>query len=112
MLAVRLALPALALILFAAHVFRAFGPWPAVVALSLPGLLLVRAPWAARTLAITLGLAALEWLRTLMVLASARGADGLPWLRLAIILGVVIVLTAGAIFVLRSAPIRRYFGMS
>jgi len=112
MIAARLALPALALLLFTAHAYRAFGPVPAFVALLVSCLLFVRTPWASRGLSVFLGFASLEWLRTLFLLTSARSADGLPWLRLAIILSLVIVLTLGALFALHTPANRRYFGHS
>jgi predicted transcriptional regulator len=55
-------------------------------------------------------LGALEWLRTAAMLVQQRLALGTPWLRLAIILGVVALLTAAAALVFRSARLRRRYG--
>jgi hypothetical protein len=52
---------------------------------------------------------AVEWLRTLAVLAAQRIAAGQPWLRLAVILGAVALLTAAAALVFRHPALRGRF---
>lgn len=102
----------LSAILFAAHCLRS-GLLPlALLALLLPLLLIFRRIWAARVCQIFLVLAALEWTRTLIVLVGARQADGQPWLRLFIILGTVVVFTAGSALVLNHKSLRKRYGQS
>jgi hypothetical protein len=79
-----------------AHFFRAgLVPLAVVVAL-LPAVLFVKRAWAARLTQLVLALGALEWFRTLIVLVAARREMGQPWTRLAVILGLVTLVTLGA----------------
>jgi hypothetical protein len=104
-----LALPALALVLLAAHLLHA-GWWPlATVALLLLALLFVRRPWAARALQIVLAVAAVEWLLTAWGLAQMRMAHGQPYLRLLAILGAVALFTALAAWVIQRPRLREHF---
>jgi hypothetical protein len=105
----RLLGPALALLLLAAHFARATAWLPAVVSLALIGLLAVPRPWAARLLQAALVLGALEWVRTLWLLAAARAAAGTPWLRMALILGAVSLLTLASAWVFQLPAVRRRF---
>lgn len=86
----------LASIVLAAHFSRAGHGLLAGVVLLLPLLLLVRAPWAGRTLRIALLVGGLEWLRTLFRLVVERRALGEDWGRLAVILLVVAGVTFAA----------------
>jgi hypothetical protein len=95
--------------LLAAHFVRAGYAWPAGLFAAIPALLLLRERWIPPLFQVLLGLGALEWLRTLVVLASARGALGEPWMRLALIVGSVALLTAASALVFRSAELRRRF---
>jgi len=86
----------LSALLFGAHLLRG-GHLALAVAVALtPGLLLFRGLWAPRVVRTVLVLAAAEWLRTLWALVDFRSAQGLPFTRLAIILGAVAAVTAGA----------------
>ena len=86
----------LSALLLGAHFFRAdLVPLAVVVAL-LPAVLVVKRAWAARLAQLVLALGALEWLRTLIVLVAARREMGQPWTRLAVILGLVTLVTLGA----------------
>ena len=97
--AVRVALPVLALLLLAAHFYRA-GVYPLVVAtVALAGLVLVPRPWAGPMLGLVLLFGALEWLRTAWVLATLRDSMGLPSGRLLAILGAVALFTLVSAFV-------------
>jgi len=99
-------LAGVALLLLAAHFFRA-GSIPLTVVLALlTALLFVRAEWAARVLQAVLALGALEWLRTAWVFAAARAAQGQPYGRLLAILGAVAVVTAVAALLLSPPPVR------
>jgi len=105
----RLLLPFLALLLLAAHFYRA--GWLPLAALSaaLTLLLAVPRPWAARTLQAALVLGAIEWLRTLAAFATMRMAVGQPYLRLALILGAVAALTLLAAWVFQHRALRGRF---
>jgi hypothetical protein len=106
---VRLLAPALALLLICAHFARSASWLPAAIALALIGLLAVPRPWAARIVQAALLLSALEWVRTLWLLAAARAAAGTPWLRMALILGAVAALTLASAWVFRLPAVRRRF---
>ena len=103
-------LPALALLLLAAHFLRAAQPAGVVVCLAGIALLFVRRRWAAYAVQVLLVLGTIEWLRTLAVLAAARRAAGEPWLRMAAILSAVALVTAASLFAFRAARVRRRFG--
>ena len=105
------ALPAiLALLLLAAHFFRA--GWLALVPLcaGLVALLFVRLSWVPRLAALALVFAAAEWLRTLVVLVTERMASGQPHARLVVILLAVTIATLLAALPLRSEVVRRWYG--
>ena len=104
-----LLVPGLALLLLAAHFFRA-GLLPvAGLSAALVVLLIVRAPWAARVLQAALALGTLEWLRTAWVFAAARAAVDQPYARLLVIIGTVAALTALAAWTIGSRTGRRHF---
>ena len=105
----RLLPAALSFLLLAAHFYRA-GQWPLVaLCAATPLLLLLRKSWVPRLFQALLALGALEWLRSLYLLASVRIAFGEPWTRLAAILGTVAVLTALSGLVFKAAALRRYY---
>lgn len=98
--------PALALLLLAAHFYRA-AAWPLVLlTLGLLGLLALRRRWVPRLLQVALLAGAGEWLWTAALLAQQRLALGQPWLRMALILGGVALLTLAAALVFRSAALK------
>jgi hypothetical protein len=100
----------LSFVLLAAHFFR-FGQIALVaLALLLPLLLLVRTQWAARVMQVALLLGAAEWVRTIIVFASARMAVGYPYLRMTLILGAVALFTAGSALLFRMPSLRARFG--
>ena len=84
----------LSALLLAAHFYRSRSLALVAASLALPLLLLVRERWSARAVQAGLVLGALEWMRTLAFFAGQRMEVGRPWGRLALILGVVAVLTA------------------
>jgi len=101
----------LSFLLLGAHFMRAqFYPL-VVVSLVFPGVLLVKRWWAARLVQIVLVLGALEWIRTLLVLASQRRQAGQPWTRLAIILAVVAVFTACSALVFCCRSLKNRYGL-
>ena len=102
---------ALSLLLISAHFLRYGGWMPAAAVLALGLLLLIRQPWAARTIQLALVLASLEWIRTLYELAIQRQHAGLPWLRMAVILGAVAALTAFSAWLFQTARLGRRYGL-
>jgi hypothetical protein len=99
----------LSLLLLAAHFLRRGDVVIVVLVLALLGLMAVPRAWAARILQGALVLGAIEWVRTLVVLASARAQAGLPAARLVLILGAVVVLTGASVFVFRGARARSWY---
>lgn len=93
MKSLRVVLIVLACLLLAAHFSRAGNNILAVLSLLLPLLLLVGKPWARVTLRIALVLGGLEWVRTLVRLVSERRGQGEDWMRMAVILGIVALVT-------------------
>jgi len=112
MLAARLVLPLLALLLLAAHFYRAHWLLPAAASAALTLLLAVPRPWAARTLQVALVLGAIEWLRTLAAFAAMRMAVGQPVLRLVVILGAVAAFTLLAAWVFQHRALRSRFRLA
>lgn len=108
-LLLRLIVPVLALLLLAAHFYRAGWMVPAALCVALTLLLAVPRPWAARTLQVALVLGALEWLRTLATAAAMRIGAGQPYLRLALILGAVAAFTLVAAWMLQHRSLRARF---
>lgn len=96
---VRVALPVLALLLLAAHFYRAGVYLLVGAAIALGGLTFVARPWAGRTLGLVLLLGAAEWLRTAWVFAALRDSMGQPFGRLLAILGSVALFTLVAAYV-------------
>ena len=89
-------LPALALVVLAAHFYRAGLEVIAALAFGCIALLFATRPLAARVLQAVLALGTLEWLRTAWVLAQHRIEAGLPYQRMVLILGAVAAVTAVA----------------
>ena len=104
-----LTLPLLALLLLAAHFYRAGWLSLAVLSVALTLLLAVPRPWAARALPVALVLGAIEWLRALAAFAAMRVAVGQPYLRLVLILGGVAAFTLLAAWVLQHRALRTRF---
>jgi hypothetical protein len=104
-----LTLPALSFALLGAHFYRAgWMLWVVVCVLAI-GLLALRRRWVPRLAQLALVLGALEWLRTLWVIADYRLAMGQPVLRLAVILGAVAALAVLAALVFESQALRRLY---
>lgn len=89
---------ALALLLLAAHFYRARQLAGVAVIVVLLILLFVARRWALRLVQAGLVAGALEWVRALLAFAELRAAHGAPWTRLAWILGGVAAFTAVAAF--------------
>jgi hypothetical protein len=90
----------LSLLVLGAHFLRYGNTIVVISIVALMGLLFVPRWWVARLMQLVFALGALEWLRTMVVLIQARMIVDAPYLRLAVILGVVAVVTflAGVLF--------------
>jgi len=102
----------LSLLVLAAHFLRYGSVIPVAVCLVLIAVLGVRRPWTAHAVRIALVLGALEWVRTLVRLASIRQEIGAPAGRLVLILGSVAAATALSTLVFRAARVRAWFRLS
>jgi hypothetical protein len=99
----------LGLVILGAHFMR-YGNWFGVAgAVFVLALLFLRQPWVARVAQVVLVLGALEWLRTLYMLAQLREAMGEPYLRMAVILGAVAALTFCAALVFESKTLKSIY---
>ena len=105
----RLLPAALALLVLAAHFYRAGLVFLVPVCIGLVLLAFVRLAWVPRALSVALLLATAEWLRTLVVLAGDRLDAGQPYLRLVAILGGVALATLLSAWPLQSAALRRWY---
>ena len=89
----RMLLPALALLLLAAHFFRGWLLLLAAISFGLIALVFVSRPWAALLLRAALVFGSIEWLRTAWALSSRRALAGEPYARMLVILGAVTAFT-------------------
>ena len=104
-----LAAPGLALALLAAHFYRA-GAWPLMLgSVALIALLAWPRAWVAQLVQACLVAGAIEWAWTGFNLVQQRIALGQPWTRMALILGVVALLTAASALAFRHHALRSRF---
>lgn len=108
-MALRLLPAVLALLVLAAHFLRAGHVALVAAALAVVGLHFARHPWAARTIQAALVLGAVEWLRTLQLLALERRAAGAPYLRMTLILAGVALATVLSLLAFRSRTVKEHF---
>jgi hypothetical protein len=99
----------LSLIVLGAHFLRYGNMLGVVAAFILMALLFIRKAWVARLVQVVLILGALEWLRTLFMLARSRAAEGEPFIRMAVILGVVAAVTFCSALLFQSATLKRIY---
>ena len=83
----------LSILVLGAHFLRTWSLLLVVATVSLLALLFMRRRWAARIVQIALWLAAVEWIRALVVFSRERIAQGEPYRRLVVILGSVALFT-------------------
>ena len=100
----------LSLLVLAAHFLRGGSLGIAVLILGLLGLLFLRRTWVARLVQVVLAMGALEWTRTLVVLAMRRSEQGEPFTRMVVILGVVAVVTLASALLFETPRLRRIYG--
>jgi hypothetical protein len=96
----------LSLVVLAAHFLRGGNLVVVLAILLVIPLLGVRRRWAARTIQVVLILGAVEWLRTLLMLAMSRMREGEPAVRMVIILGAVAVVTGLCALVFQTEAMR------
>ena len=108
---VRLTPVFLSALLLAAHFSRADNLPMIVFSLIAPLLLLVRRPWVPRVFQVALLIGALECVRTLVAIALARHALGEPWMRMALILGVVALVTASSALVFQAKALKTRYSI-
>lgn len=104
--------PVLAFLLLAAHFLRVDAWLLVAVSLALIPLLAVPRPWAANLARIALVVGALEWVRTLVMIAAIRFSAGIPAWRMILILGTVAVLTLLAALVFQHRRLRAFYRLS
>ena len=100
---------ALALLVLAAHFYRAGLVFLVPVCIGLVGLSFIRLEWVPRVLTAALFLAAAEWLRARVMLAGERIEAGQPYARLVAILAGVALATLLAAWPLRTTLVRRWY---
>ncbi len=89
----------LALLLLAAHFYRAVAIVPAVLCVAAVALVFVKRPWAVSTLRLGLAVGTVVWIVTAWRIAQQRMAAGMPYIRMLAILGGVAVFTAIAVWI-------------
>jgi hypothetical protein len=99
----------LSLLVLGAHFLRASNLLLVALCIVVILLLLIPRRWAARTVQGALALAAIEWIRTLVLIVQERIAFGAPYTRTAIILGGVTVFALASILVFRMRALRRHY---
>ncbi len=98
------------LLVLAAHFLRAGNEVAVAVLLLLIPALFVRRSWTVRLVQVALIVGALEWLRTLYVLAQMRAVQGEPYTRMAVILGVVAAVSLVSALILETKTMRSIYG--
>ncbi len=99
----------LSTLVLGAHFYRSGNLIVVAVILVCLLLLAVRRPWVAWGYQALLLLGAAEWVRTLVEIMKRRQAMGEPWTRMAIILGVVAVVTAASALAFHSKALRERY---
>jgi len=97
----------LSYLLMAAHLFRGQHYVLVAFAALMPSLLLIPRLWVARVMQLGLVISAAEWLRTMAMLMQERMALGHPYIRMALILGVVALITIASAFTFYWAAIKQ-----
>lgn len=110
MSALRLTPIVISVVLLAAHWLRGGHLFLAVATLAMPFLLRIRRPWVPLLVQGLLVVGALEWVRTLMVLARGRALAGEPWTRMGVILGAVALFTLLSGLSLQGERVQRRYG--
>ena len=101
----------LSIAVLGAHFMRYGNAIGVAVSLVLIGLIFLRRAWVARLIQAALVLGALEWMHTLYELMQMRMAQGAPTARMAVIMGVVIVITLGSALLFQTKTLQRMYGL-
>lgn len=109
MTALRLTPIILSVVLLAAHWLRGGHLVLAIATLAMPLLLRLRRPWVPMLVQGLLVVGALEWVRTLMVLARQWVLAGESWTRMGIILGAVALCTLLSGLTLQGERVQRRY---
>ena len=104
--------PLLAYLLLAAHFLRMDAWWLVALSLVLIPLLAVPRPWAVHLARVALLAGALEWVRTLIMIAAVRFSAELPAWRMMVILGTVAILTMLAALVFQNQKLRKFYQLA
>jgi len=103
--------PICSFLLISAHFQRAGLTVVALFCFVIPFVLLKKHPVSIRFVQLSLFLATVEWLRTLISYIYYYNELGLSWIRLACILTVVIVLTLCSLLVFEKKSVRERYGL-
>jgi len=103
--------PICSFLLISAHFQRAGLTSVALFCLVIPFVLLKKHPVSIRFVQLSLFLATVEWLRTLISYINYYNELGVSWIRLACILTVVIVLTLCSLFIFEKKSVRERYGL-
>lgn len=101
----------LSILLMAAHFLYAGYSILVFIVLASLLILLIRKPWAVRIIQIELILGGIEWIRAALNYVDIRQASNMPWTRLAVILGVVSLVTIASALVFRSRSLKERYGI-
>jgi presenilin-like A22 family membrane protease len=93
----------LALIVLAAHFYRAEAVVPAIVCVAAIALVFLRRPWPVLIVRLGLSAGSVLWLITAWRIAQSRMNAGMPYFRMLAILGAVAAFTAFAAWILPGA---------
>lgn len=102
----------LSTLLFAAHVMRFYGVFPALAVLLLLFTLFIRRVWIIRLWQLFLIVAVLIWINTTIEFVRFRLATSMPWSRLLIIMLSVVLLNVFSILWLQHKRFHSYFNSS
>lgn len=100
----------LSLVVLGAHFLREGNMLGVVVAVVLIGLLFVRKVWVPRVVQVVLVLGAMEWVWTLYTLVEIRAAHGQSYTRMAVILGVVTLITLLSALLFQTRALKKIYG--
>jgi len=101
----------LSILFIGAHFLRAGNSVLVAISLVLLCCLFIRHPLTVRLMQLALFLSTIEWVHIGLILTSARSDAGLPWGRLAIILGVVALLSFASIFVFYTKALKNRYNL-
>jgi len=99
----------LSLVVLGAHFLRSGNPVGVVGILGLLPLLAIRRAWVARLTQVVLILGALEWLRTIVLLARWRSENEQPVLRMAVILAAVAAVAFGSALLFQTSAVGKFY---